>query len=101
MNLASGIFTVPVNGVYHFEFSGHKDASTTTHWGIHLQLNGENVGLAGTSNTANFDSGALTVSLRLKANDLVNLYKYQTSALFEDSNGHHTHFTGWLVEEDL
>jgi len=27
MDLASGIFTVPVDGLYHFEFSAHKDGA--------------------------------------------------------------------------
>jgi len=29
MDLASGIFTVPVSGIFHFEFSGLRDFNTT------------------------------------------------------------------------
>jgi len=100
MNLASGIFTVPVTGLYHFEFSGNKESSTI---GLHidLQVKGENVGRSAThySTSGSYGSVSLTAFLRLKANDRVNLYNaYGT--LFDDVK-HHTHFIGWLVEEDL
>lgn len=99
MNVNSGIFTAPVNGIYHFQFFGIK-SSTVNILTIFLQVNGVSVGRAYTSTSALVDSVSLTASLLLKANDKVNLFNYQSGALFDDST-HSTHFTGWLVEEDL
>lgn len=50
MNLESGIFTAPVPGIYHFEFSAQKDGSHTFVM-IHLQVNGETIGVAEASSS--------------------------------------------------
>ena len=101
MNLTSGIFTAPVPGIYHFEFSGVK-ARSSTMLDIYLQVNGQNIGHACTVEVIMRDEEAssLSASLRLKEGDKVNLYNHYNSALYDDQY-HRTHFTGWLVEEDL
>ena len=53
MNLATGIFSVPVPGIYHFEFSGVKYA-TENQAGVKLQINGENVAIARAAPIRNF-----------------------------------------------
>lgn len=100
-DLASGIFTVPSPGIYHFDFSAVKTTSTIS-LDIYLQVNGANVGVAWTSQTAegSYDSISLSTSLRLAAGDRVNLYKLYDGVLLDNMN-HHTHFSGWLVEEDF
>lgn len=100
-NLASGIFTAPVPGIYHFQFSAVKDA-TVTYAYIILGVNGVGVCVAYTEPYANGskDSLSLSASLRLKANDRVNLFNGFEGELYDDVN-HRTHFSGWLVEEDL
>jgi len=99
-NLTSGIFTVPVAGIYHFDFSALKEESSPF-LEIFLQVNGQDVGIEPTPGpaTRNVDSVSLSASLRLEAGDTVNLFN-EGGALFDDSY-HRTHFTGWLVEEDL
>ena len=39
MDLSTGIFTVPVNGAYHFQFSGVRDAHDDR--AIYLEVNGD------------------------------------------------------------
>ncbi len=104
MNLALGIFTAPVPGIYHFEFSGQKD--TIADFGIYLQVNGVNIGLVYTYHyqpgLKGWDNLSFSVSLRLKTNDRVNLYHDNgIGTLYDRAGDGFTHFSGWLVEEDL
>jgi len=101
MNLNTGVFTSPVPGIYHFEFSAQK-AKTDFILSVVLQVNEASIGMAETKlyrADENSNSISLTASLRLKANDRVRILRINGD-LFDDQN-HHTHFTGWLVEEEL
>jgi len=101
MNLTSGFFNAPVGGIYQFEFSAVKFQSATGLW-IDLQVNGVHVGRASTyqPTIGTYEGISLSASLRLNANDRVNLLNRGDGVLFDDGD-HHTHFSGWLVEEDL
>ena len=98
--MKSGIFTAPSAGIYHFDFSAVKIISATYLY-IYLQVNGADVGSTYTnqSATGSNDVVSLSASLRLAAGDRVNLYNID--GLLYDSANHETHFTGWLVEEEL
>lgn len=96
MNLVSGVFTAPVDGIYHFEFSGMKDSESPAQIYVSLQVNGVTIGTSYASNLNYhlFLSG-INASTRLKRGDEVRLYK--TTGILND-NSHFTHFSGWLVE---
>ncbi len=100
MNFAAGVFTVPVNGIYHFEFSGLRDVNDATAIGVFLHVNGISVGgcYGGTLQNDFVALSSISASLRLKTGDQVALYKL-TGTLNDDSAW--SHFTGWLVEEEL
>lgn len=98
MNLGTGVFTVPVDGIYHFEFKGLK-SNDPTDLRIFLQANGVNIGEAYATGLSSYlGLSGIGASLRLKTGDQVRLYK--TIGTLHD-NGTFTQFTGWLVEEDL
>ena len=100
-DLSSGVFTAPVTGIYHFDFSVLKDSNAQV-LSIQLQVNGVNVGTAYTTQgmqNRGLDATCLSSSLRLEKNDRVSLYSKSGGLI--DNNFHHTHFTGWLVEEGL
>ncbi len=101
MNFATGVFTVPVNGIYHFEFSGLKDPDAAPYLYLQLQLNGIPIGSSYAPYIENNWVGLSTISasLRLKTGDQVSLVK--DIGVLRDDDNHYTHFTGWLVEEDL
>ena len=100
-NLTSGIFTAPVPGIYHFDFSAVKSTSDSL-LKIHLQVNGVAVGATYTYQTSDgsLDVISLSASLRLAKGDKVNLL-FRVGALADRTDDRWTHFTGWLVEEEL
>ena len=98
MNLATGVFTAPVDGIYHFDFKGLKSTDPEQLF-IYLQVNGVNIGTAYATNLPNYlGLSGISASLKLETGDQVRLFK-TTGTLHEYRQ--YTFFTGWLVEEDL
>jgi len=100
-NLSLRSFIVPVPGIYHFYLSAVKYRLSGKHLQIRLQVNGKGTGISaenGQGGSAG-DVVSLSASLRLAAGDRVNLYLVN-GGLYDD-HAQYTHFTGWLVEEEL
>lgn len=109
MNLATGTFTAPRPGRYFFCFSGVSITSSTYGWfDVSLYLNGEHIGRGetqtknGNMDTYDWETYTLQSVLNLKRGDQVWLsVSSQGNTFLQDNNNRFTHFTGWLLEEDV
>ena len=90
MDIRTGVFTAPIDGIYHFSLSGIKDASNQSTW-IKLRLNGEMIGSAYALENLS-SSYYLQSILPLERGDRVNLF-LEKGTLYDDVS-HWTHFIG-------
>jgi hypothetical protein len=111
MNLTSGIFTAPCNGIYFFSFAGHarfpSSSSTVLLLEVDFYLNNKfvEIGYLSKSNTVAGQWSPLTLqsTLNLKTGDQVWVQIYGMSPgvyLFDNVNPF-THFTGFMLEEEI
>ena len=109
MNLQTGKFTAPRPGIYFFSFSGLASfpASSWVELGVGLYLNGDKIGIGDVSegNTVVYQSSPLTLqsTLKLKKGDQVwmEIFYQSTEAYLYDDGYHYTHFTGFMLEEEI
>ena len=101
MNAGSGIFTVPKPGTYFFSFSGI--GTPTSYTRPQIYLNGNVIG-SGHADAESIDNPTFTLqsTLQLNAGDQVSLkLRSEPNGYLYDTSDHYTHFTGWLLQEDL
>ncbi len=110
MNLTTGKFTAPRPGIYFFSFTGraHLKSSSSVYLDSDLYLNGYSIGRSNVyeANTPVDQYKPLTLqsTLNLKKGDQLWMqisYTSSSSSFLYDSSNHHTHFTGFMLEEEI
>ena len=96
MNITSGIFTAPTNGVYYFSFVSISYADGTN--AVILRKNGQNIATSLVP-SINYNP-SISATLQLNKTDQIDVYLYIGSIL-DDNNFHYTQFSGILLEEYL
>ena len=92
-NTSNGIFTVPIDGLYFFQFQVYQNSSTDTE--VILYLGSTELGTARNfSDGANYDSLTLSQTLMLSATNQIKVRVVSGTAYVNATN---TSFSGFLV----
>jgi len=97
LNIATGIFTPPVNGTYAFHFRGLAKQGVVKVDLYHIDCFVTSYYFDGSSFHGHL---GLSAVLKLKTGDNVKLHQ-SGSGFLQDNGVHTTTFSGWLLEEDL
>ena len=97
MDLASGVFTVPFDGVYYFHFVARSNSALISTL-VDLRVNGQQIVISEGYVAGN--NMPLHATLLLKTGDKVDVYLNQGS-IFELGDRHQTHFSGFLLQKDV
>ncbi|XP_039474492.1 complement C1q tumor necrosis factor-related protein 3-like [Oreochromis aureus] len=93
-NPQTGIFTAPVRGVYHFDWSLYEHGNIAA--GVVLFRNGENIFIVYEHQPTGGVTASNAASLLLEVGDQVSVRLWANSRVY-DSENHHTTFSGHLI----